>query len=220
MEKQRPYFIYGATEIEYLRSRDKKLGQAIERIGLIERAVEPDLFSALIKAIVGQQISSKAQLTIWGRMQERFMPFTPEVLAAASLEEIQTCGVSNRKASYIQGIVQAILQGEIDLGALEQMTDDQVCEELTKLKGIGIWTAEMLLIFSLQRPDVVSYGDLAIQRGMRMLYRHRKLTPELFARYRKRYSPYGTVASLYLWAIAGGALPELTDPAPKKNTSR
>lgn len=220
MEKQRPYFIYGATEIEYLRSRDKKLGQAIERIGLIERAVEPDLFSALIKAIVGQQISSKAQLTIWGRMQERFMPFTPEVLAAASLEEIQTCGVSNRKASYIQGIVQAILQGEIDLGALEQMTDDQVCEELTKLKGIGIWTAEMLLIFSLQRPDVVSYGDLAIQRGMRMLYRHRKLTPELFARYRKRYSPYGTVASLYLWAIAGGALPELTDPAPKKKTSR
>lgn len=220
MEKQRPYFIYGATEIEYLRSRDKKLGQAIERIGLIERAVEPDLFSALIKAIVGQQISTKAQLTIWGRMQERFMPFTPEVLAAASLEEIQTCGVSNRKASYIQGIVQAILQGEIDLGALEQMTDDQVCEELTKLKGIGIWTAEMLLIFSLQRPDVVSYGDLAIQRGMRMLYRHRKLTPELFARYRKRYSPYGTVASLYLWAIAGGALPELTDPAPKKKTSR
>ena len=89
------------------------------------------------------------------------------------------------------------------------MSDAEVCRELTKLKGVGPWTAEMMLIFSLQRPDVVSYGDLAIQRGMRMLYRHRQLTPELFERYRRRYSPYGTVASLYLWATAGGAMPEL-----------
>jgi len=74
----------------------------------------------------------------------------------------------------------------------------------------------MLLIFSLQRPDVVSFGDLAIQRGMRMLYRHRKITRQLFEKYRRRYSPYGTTASLYLWALAGGALPDLTDPAPKR----
>ena len=79
-----------------------------------------------------------------------------------------------------------------------------------------MWTAEMLLIFSLQRPDVVSFGDLAIQRGMRMLYRHRKITRQLFEKYRRRYSPYGTTASLYLWALAGGALPDLTDPAPKR----
>ena len=70
----------------------------------------------------------------------------------------------------------------------------------------------VLMLFSLQRPDIVSYGDLAILRGMRMLYRHRAITPQLFARYRRRYSPYGSTASLYLWAIAGGALPELTDP--------
>ena len=67
----------------------------------------------------------------------------------------------------------------------------------------------------MERPDIISYGDLAILRGMRMLYRHRKVTPKLFQKYRKRYSPYASVASLYLWAIAGGALPELTDPAPK-----
>ena len=99
------------------------------------------------------------------------------------------------------------------------MTDEQVIRELSSLKGIGVWTAEMIMTFCMQRPDVVSYGDLAIIRGMRMLYRHREIDKEKFIRYRKRYSPYGTVASLYLWAIAGGAIPELTDPAPKRKKS-
>lgn len=207
------YFMYGVKETEYLKSRDKKLGEAISRIGPIQRGVYPELFPALVKSIVGQQISTKAQETIWGRMQERFQPFTPETLKAQSVEEIQGCGISMRKASYIHAMADHIAQGNIDLDALPSMSDEEVCIELTKLKGVGLWTAEMLLIFSLQRPDVVSFGDLAIQRGMRMLYRHRKITPELFAKYKKRYSPYGTVASLYLWAIAGGALPELADPA-------
>lgn len=216
MENEFPYFIYGKKEIEHLTKRDKKLGEAIKRIGPIKRTVQPELFPALVKSIVGQQISTKAQATIWDRMQEKFRPLTPDVLANVQLEEIQSCGISMRKATYIQGSAQAILDGEVDLEALETMSDKEVCAQLTKLKGIGIWTAEMLLTFSLQRPDIVSYGDLAILRGMRMLYRHRKITPELFAKYRKRYTPFGTVASLYLWAIAGGALPELTDPAPKK----
>ena len=120
-----------------------------------------------------------------------------------------------RKATYIHAMAHQIADGNIDLDALPSMSDEEVCRELTKFKGIGPWTAEMLLTFSLQRPDIVSFGDLAIQRGMRMLYRHRKITPELFAKYKRRYSPYGTVASIYLWAIAGGAIPELTDPAPK-----
>ena len=102
--------------------------------------------------------------------------------------------------------------GRTDLHALAQLDDEALCHALSQFRGIGVWTAEMLMLFSLQRPDIVSYGDLAILRGMRMLYRHRAITPQLFARYRRRYSPYGSTASLYLWAIAGGALPELTDP--------
>lgn len=210
------YFQYGSTEIEYLKAKDKKLGAAIDRIGLIKRAVNPDLYSALVKSIVGQQISTKAQVTIWGRMQDRFEPFIPSVIGASTPEDIQACGMSMRKATYIYEMTHSILAGEIELESLKTMTDEEVCKELIKLKGIGIWTAEMLLTFSLQRPDIVSYGDLAIRRGMRMLYRHRELSRELFTKYKKRYSPYGTTASLYLWAIAGGALPELTDPAPKK----
>ena len=87
--------------------------------------------------------------------------------------------------------------------------------QLARLPGVGVWTAEMLMTFSLQRPDVISYGDLAIQRGLRMLYRHRRVDRKLFDKYRRRYAPHATVASLYLWAVAGGAVPGLTDPAPK-----
>ena len=100
------------------------------------------------------------------------------------------------------------------------MTDEEVIKELSSLKGIGVWTAEMLLLFCMQRPDIVSFGDLAIIRGMRMLYRHREIDRKKFDRYRKRYSPYGSVASLYLWAISAGAIPQLTDPAPKKKKEK
>ena len=93
------------------------------------------------------------------------------------------------------------------------MPDNLFCQTLCQLPGIGRWTAEMLLIRCLERTDVLSYGDLAILRGLRMIYRHRNITKDLFCRYQKRYSPYGTVASIYIWAVSAGAVPGLTDPA-------
>lgn len=86
---------------------------------------------------------------------------------------------------------------------------------MSSLKGIGVWTAEMILLFCMQRPNVLSFGDLAIQRGMRMIYHHRKIDRKLFEKYRRRLSPYCSVASLYFWAAAGGAVPGLKDHAPK-----
>lgn len=91
------------------------------------------------------------------------------------------------------------------------MSDEEAIRALSSLKGIGVWTAEMILLFCLQRPDVLSYGDLAIQRGLRMVYHHLEITHTLFERYRRRFSPCGSVASLYLWAVAGGAIPEMKD---------
>ena len=96
------------------------------------------------------------------------------------------------------------------------MPDDEAIRALSSLKGIGVWTAEMILLFCMQRPDVFSYDDLAIQRGLRMLYHHRKIDRKLFEKYRRRFSPYGSGASLYLWAISGGAIPGMRDYAPKK----
>lgn len=209
------YFEYGDKEIEYLKSKDTALGKAMDEIGHVYREVIPDMFMALINSIIGQQISTKAQETIWIRFQTMFDPVTPDHIQSIPTEEIQKCGISMRKSEYIKEIANSVMDGSLDLLALQEMSDEDVAKRLSQIKGIGVWTAEMLMIFSMQRPDVLSWDDMAILRGMRMLYRHRKITPELFAKYKRRYSPCSTVASLYLWKISHGACEGLTDPAPK-----
>jgi len=196
------FFNYSKTELDYLRRRDKRLGRAIDQIGIIERPVTPDLFTALVSSIISQQISAKAAVTVRSRLQERLGAIIPETIASASVEEIQQCGLSTRKAGYIKGIGMAIVQEELNLSSLHELSDEEVIAKLSALKGVGTWTAEMLLIFSMERPDVVSWDDLAIRRGMMKLYGHKTLTREQFERYRKRYSPFGSVASLYLWAVS------------------
>ena len=166
--------------------------------------------------IVGQQISTKAQKTIWNRMVEAYGDVTPQAIAEAAPEDLQKLGMTFKKVEYMQDFARKVLDGSFDLDAVEHMSDEEAIAALSSLKGIGVWTAEMLLLFCLQRPDVLSYGDLAILRGMRMVYRHRKIDKAQFEKYRRRLSPYGSVASLYFWAVAGGAIPELTDPGAKK----
>ncbi|RPI69958.1 MAG: DNA-3-methyladenine glycosylase 2 family protein [Geobacteraceae bacterium] len=202
-------FQYGKAEIDHLKGRDRKLGRAIDRIGMIERQVMPDLFKALVHSVVAQQISSKAAATVWGRLCGKLSDVTPRNVARTEVSEIQKCGLSMRKATYIKGIGEAAYRGGLDLLKLREMPDEGVIEKLSSLHGIGVWTAEMLLIFSLCRPDVVSWGDLAIQRGMMKLYGLKELTRKQFARFRKRYSPCGSVASLYLWALS------VKQPLPK-----
>jgi 3-methyladenine DNA glycosylase/8-oxoguanine DNA glycosylase len=195
-------FKYGNAEIDHLKSRDRKLGRAIDRIGMIERQVIPDLFEALVHSVVAQQISSKAAATVWGRLCGNLPDITPDKVVSADAADIQQCGLSMRKARYIKGIGEAAVSGDLDLAGLREMADARVIEKLSSLPGIGVWTAEMLLIFSLCRPDVVSWGDLAIRRGMMNLYGLKDLSKKQFDRFRKRYSPCGSVASLYLWALS------------------
>jgi 3-methyladenine DNA glycosylase/8-oxoguanine DNA glycosylase len=198
------HFVYGETEIDHLQRRDKRLGREIERLGMIKRQVIPDPFEALIRSIISQQISRKAADTVSGRMCDLLAnSIAPQAIIDVGMPAIKGCGMSERKAEYIMGIAEAALSGEVDFGALHTLPDEEIVKMLTSLKGVGVWTAEMLLIFSLGRPNVVSYGDLAIRRGMISLYGLEDLSREQFARYAKRYSPYGSVASLYLWALAG-----------------
>jgi DNA-3-methyladenine glycosylase II len=210
------FFEYGEREIEYLKSRDKRLGEAIARIGPLERPVNGDLFSSVVRHIIGQQISSRAQATICQRLSDRLSCVNAETVSALSEDELQKLGITFKKAGYIKSFAEKVKNGEFDVGALAAMPDAEVIRALSALPGIGGWTAEMLMIYAMQRPDVISYGDLAIQRGLRMLYHHRSLDRKMFDKYARRYSPCATVASLYLWAIAGGAIPELRDLAPKK----
>lgn len=121
-----------------------------------------------------------------------------------------------KKADYILDFSQKVKNGSFDLQGIADRTDEEAIAELASLKGIGIWTAEMILLFCLQRPNVFSFGDLAILRGMRMVYHHREISRERFEKYRRRFSPCCSVASLYFWAVAGGAIEGMKDYAPKE----
>ncbi|HJC23966.1 MAG TPA: DNA-3-methyladenine glycosylase 2 family protein [Candidatus Eisenbergiella merdavium] len=214
------YFQYGDKETEYLKKKDQVLGEVIEKIGHIEREVDSDLFSSVIHHIIGQQISTKAQATVWRRMQERLGEVTAESILAAEIPELQSFGMTFRKAEYIKDFAEKVQSGAFDLEGISRLPDNEAIKALASLKGIGVWTAEMILLFCLQRPDVFSFDDLAIRRGLRMVYHHRNIDRKLFEKYRRRFSPYCSVASLYLWAVAGGAVPGMKDCAPKKGEGR
>ena len=205
------YFTYGAAELNYLRKKDKRLGGVIDRVGPIRREVDPDLFSSVVHHIIGQQISTKAQATIWQRMRDALGQVNAETVLAAGVPRLQALGMTFRKAEYITDFAEKVHTGAFDLAAVERMSDEDAIEALRALKGIGVWTAEMILLFCMQRPDIFSYDDLAIQRGLRMVYHHREIDRALFEKYRRRFSPYCSVASLYLWAVSGGAIPEMKD---------
>lgn len=196
------YFKYGQKEIEHLKKKDKKLAAAIDEIGMIKRTITPDPFEALVSSIVSQQISSKAADTVWTRLYQLIENISPENILNVEENAIQKCGMTKRKASYIKGIAEAAISGEINFKTLHTLSDEEIIKKLSTLHGVGVWTVEMLLIFSFNRPDIVSYKDLAICRGMMNLYGLKTLSKKQFDRYKKRYSPYGSVASLYLWRLS------------------
>jgi DNA-3-methyladenine glycosylase II len=197
-----PVIEYGEEEIEYLKKKDKKLGAFIERRGPLHCLTFPDIFAALVSSIVTQQISSAAAESIDRRIRKKFGRITPRKFKDVKPDELRECGLSIKKAEYILGLAELVRNGELDLRELEHLSDKEVAEKLLPVKGIGRWTVEMILMFTLGRQDVVSYGDLAIRRGVMNLYGLKELTKEQFERYSKRWSPYGTIASLYLWEAA------------------
>ena len=214
-------FPYGETEIAYLRARDLKLGAAMDRIGPIHREVDPDLFSSVIHHIIGQQVSMAAQRTVWQRLQAAAGTLVPETVAAMPAEALQALGMTRRRALYILEFARKVASGDFDLDALAEMEDREVLARLTSPAGCGALDSGDAADLRPPAARCGQLGRLGHPPGMRMLYRKRSIDQRTFQRLRKRYSPYGTTASLYLWAIACGALPELTDPGagrkPDKN---
>lgn len=214
------YFEYDDNAISYLKGKDKAMSAVIDEIGHIYREADTDLFSSVIHHIIGQQISTKAQATIWQRINDGLCVLNADSIIDAGVEKLQSFGMTFRKAEYITDFAVKIKSGEFDLDGIWHKSDKDATAELVSLKGIGVWTAEMILLFCMQRQNVFSYDDLAIQRGLRMLYYHRKIDRKLFEKYRRRFSPYCSVASLYLWAVAGGKTEGMRDYAPKKKGER
>lgn len=210
------FFEYGKKEIDYLKSKDKALSEAIDKIGHVNREIDDDLFSSVVYHIIGQQISTAALTTVWKRLCAKAGIVNAETIMSLNRDELQQIGITYKKADYIHSFARKVKNKDLDLEKLKSLSDKEIIKELSSLKGIGVWTAEMIMIFSMQRPDIVSYGDLAILRGMRMLYHHREIDKKKFQKYAKRYSPCASTASLYLWAIAAGAIPNMKDYAPKR----
>lgn len=197
------YFEYGEKELNSLKRKDKKLAYVIDKIGFVERDIEPDIFVCIVKNIVGQQISNKALDTIWNRFIDRIGTVTPENIYNSDLEGI---GISAKKVVWIKEFSRKVLENEFNIDALYEKSDSEAIKELCTLDGIGKWTAEMVLIFSMNRMDILSYGDFGVKNGMKNLYNKKEITKDIFEKYRKRYSPYGSVASIYLWEVSGGCL--------------
>ena len=197
-------FEYGESELEYLRQRDERLGEVIERIGFIEREVNSDIFASIVKNIAGQQISNAALKTVEGRLMQAVGELTPENVCMLGVDRLHSCGISLRKAENIVNIAEQVCSGKLDLEALRTLPDEEVISRFVSFHGIGRWTAEMILIFCLCRKDVLSFGDFGIRRGIELLYGEEKLTHAKFREYYERYSPYATVASFCLWAVGNG----------------
>jgi DNA-3-methyladenine glycosylase II len=192
-----------ARGIAHLRAVDTTLGQAIDAIGPCRLALEPDLFLALVDAIISQQLSIKAAATILNRVRALYAPAvfpTPAQLLATDHDTLRAAGCSRAKVIYLKDLSARIVGGTLDLECLRHLPDDEVIAALIQVKGIGRWTAEMLLIFALGRLDVWPVDDLGIVIAVHGLYglAQRPTRTELLAR-GEHWRPYRTLASWYLW---------------------
>jgi len=161
-----------------------------------------DPFKALARAIVGQQLSARAAATIFSRFEALFDAFpTPAQVLAVPDDRLRSVGLSSQKLGYLRDLCRRIVEGELPLDVLDRMDDEAVIENLTQVKGVGRWTAEMFLIFRLQRPDVLPVGDLGIVRAVQRAYKLRKApSPDRLTRIGEAWRPYRSVACWYLWA--------------------
>jgi DNA-3-methyladenine glycosylase II len=183
----------------------------IERVGKIDietrlrrRSEERpnDAYGALLRAIVGQQLSTKAARTIYGRVVDLFGGSTPspEQLLEASQDDLRACGLSGRKVEYVRDLAAHVLSGELELDRLSDLSDEAVIEEIVAVRGLGQWTAEMFLIFHLERPDVLSGGDLGIRKAVQLEYGLKEMpAPTQVLEIGEAWRPYRSLASLYLW---------------------
>lgn len=186
--------------VQALRTADERLSAVIDVVGPLELAPSRDPFRSLAESIVYQQLSLKAAGTIWRRF-EALGPVTPEGIAGLEVEAMRGAGVSGQKARYLKDLADAVLTGRTDLASLDALDDEAVIEDVTRVKGIGRWTAEMFLIFSLGRLDVLALDDAGLLRSAGWLLGHgRPATREEFAMAGEAWRPYRSVASLYLWA--------------------
>lgn len=183
-------------------SSDPILKKVIDRIGVLDIPTKSDnMYVDIVETIINQQLSGKAAETIFGRVKKLFPDeqITPDVLVCLSDESVRKAGLSFAKIKYIKALSQSIISRELVLDRLTDLSDDCVVDELTKIKGIGRWTAEMILMFSLGRLDVFSLGDMGLRTAVSKLYGVQRDNLKKIEKISLKWKPYRTLASRYLW---------------------
>lgn len=206
-----------ASAREQLAAADPTMAALIERVGKIDletrlrrRSEErpADAYGALLRAIVGQQLSTKAARTIYGRILELFEGSTPppERLLEADEADLRAAGLSGRKVEYVRDLASHVLSGELELDRLGELSDEEVIAEIVAVRGLGTWTAEMFLLFHLERPDVLSGGDLGIRKAVQIEYGLDAMpAPTRVVEIGEPWRPHRSLASLYLWESLANA---------------
>lgn len=187
--------------IHHLKKSDPVLAGIIERLGPCRIEYGEPTFASLAEAIVYQQLNGKAALTIFNRFADLAgRPLTPEGILKLSEQQMRSAGLSKQKLSYIRSLAELTARGEVEFHRFPEMPDEAVIEELTKVKGVGTWTAQMFLMFTLRRMDVLPTGDFGIQSAIRKHYRKRKMPkPAVMEKIARPWAPYRTIACWYLW---------------------
>ena len=193
--------------LKHLKQKDEKMGRLITKFEKPEFKKDNNYFEALVRAIVYQQLSGKAAATIYERFKDLFTKNkfpSPSIVMEKSHEELRSVGLSNQKASYVHNIANAFYAGKIPKD-IESLVDNEVIECLTTIKGVGPWTAEMFLMFTLNRRDVFPVTDLGIQKGFQLFFQLDEIPrPDQMIEKAEHWRPYRTLASWYLWRLVEG----------------
>ncbi|MDQ0190623.1 DNA-3-methyladenine glycosylase 2 family protein [Alicyclobacillus cycloheptanicus] len=207
------HFTIYDDEIKYLVSADNRLGALIQRIGDITVPTSENYFESLAKSIIGQQLSNKAANIITSNVLNHCGELSPKTILTVTQDVLRNCGLSKPKVTYLKDLSFRVVQGDIVFNELGGMTDTEVIQYLTQVKGIGQWTAEMFLIFSLGRINVFSFGDAGLRRAIRWLYQFDDTMSEGDVTcLTEKWNPYKTVASLYLWESINSGLVQPSKP--------
>jgi len=197
-----------ARALAHLRASDPVLARLIDECGSPDFEPDPsragnDHYAALLRAIVGQQLSTRVAVVIWGRLLERFdgRPPTPQQVLDDDPETLKTSvGLSRAKVTYLRSLAEHVVAGELDLEHVSTLPDEELIRELTAVKGIGEWSAQMFLMFQLERPDVLAVGDLGVRRAVQIAYGLDELpAPVVLSELAEPWAPYRSVACRVLW---------------------
>ena len=187
--------------VNHLKKSDPVLRAIIERVGPCRMEFGAPEFSSVAEAIVYQQLNGKAAVTIFNRFAALAGdPLTPEGILKLSDEQLRSVGLSKQKSAYLKDLSAKTAAGLLDFARLPELSDEEVIQHLTQVKGVGVWTAHMFLMFSLRRPNVLPTGDYGVQMAIKKHYKKRKLPkPDIMEKIAKPWVPYRSIACWYLW---------------------